>query len=226
MSSDIPLQTPPAPSLSTLARTTAIVVAAAIVILITLVLPAEYAIDPLGTGRRLGLTDIASPPVAAEATAVADNAALVPVQRGPLGEYPSDFKVDVFEIPLAPYEYIEYKYRLEKGATMLFAWRATAPLIHDFHGERAADAGDGGPAEESYDKGNRRQARGSFTASFAGIHGWYWENPGGEPITIRLTSSGFYSSAVEIRSDRTRRTHDLKSLDAPPQPSTTTGAHP
>jgi hypothetical protein len=112
---------------------------------------------------------------------------------------------------LPPYEYLEYKYQLEQGAAMQYSWVASAPLAQDFHGERASATADV-PKEESYDKEDRRQAHGAFTAPFSGIHGWYWENPGGEPITIRLTTSGFYSAAVEIRSDRTRHPHELRSL--------------
>jgi len=207
------MQTPAPPSLSTLARTTAIALVAAGALLVTIVLPAEYAIDPIGTGRWLGLTEIASPSLTPAETVSPDGAVLVPVQRGPVGEYPAEFKLDVFEITLQPYEYVEYKYQLEQGATMLYSWTASAPVIHDLHGERASGAGNDGSAEESFDKQDRRQASGSFSAPFAGIHGWYWENPGGEPITIRLTSSGFYNSAVEIRSDRTRRTRNLRPLE-------------
>ena len=98
---------------------------------------------------------------------------------------------------------------------MLYSWTATAALRHDMHGERVAGATDG-PPEQSFDKQDRRQAHGSLTAPFAGIHGWYWENPGGETITIRLTSAGYYTSAVEIRSDRTRRTRTLRTIDTLP----------
>lgn len=207
------LQTPPPPSLSRLAKTTAIALVVAGALLVTIVLPAEYAIDPVGTGRWLGLTEIASPSLMPVEAVSPGGAAVAPIQKGPLGEYPAAFKFDVFEIALAPYDYVEYKYHLELGATMLYSWTSNAPLIHDFHGERA-DTAKGVPAEESFDKQNRRQASGSFAAPFAGIHGWYWENPGGEPITIRLTSSGFYGSALEIRSDRTRRPRNLIPLDA------------
>ena len=213
MTSQTELHTPAPPSLSTLAKTTVIALVAAAAILVTIVLPAEYAIDPVGTGRWLGLTDIASPPLAPVEAVSPTGAVLAPVQNGPIGEYPAEFKLDVFEITLQSYEYVEYKYHLEQGATMLYSWTANAAVIHDLHGERASGAGDGGTAEESFDKRYRRQASGSFTAPFAGIHGWYWENPGGEPITIRLTSSGFYSSALEIRSDRTRRTRNLRPLE-------------
>jgi hypothetical protein len=214
-------QTPIVPSLSLLARTTAIAALVAGVLLVTIVMPAEYAIDPLGTGRWLGLTEIASPRIVAVDAPKTQGAAMVPTPLGPIGLYPGEFKLDVFEIDLAPYEYVEYKYSLEQGATMLYSWVATGGLLHDFHGERSASAG--GPAEESFDKQDRRQASGSYTAPFAGIHGWYWENPSGEPIKIKLTSAGFYTAAVEIRSDRTRRTPALRSLDSLTAPPVTPG---
>lgn len=207
------VETTPSPTLRQLAKTTAIALVVAAVLLVTVVLPAEYGIDPLGTGRRLGLTEIASPPVSVAEEMRPAGAALVPVSKGPLGEYPGEFKLDVFEITLQPYEYVEYKYHLEQGATMLYSWTASAPLLQDFHGERASGATDGRPAEESFDKENRRQASGSFAAPFAGIHGWYWENPSGSAVTIRLTSSGFYGSAVEIRSDRTRHNRTLRTVE-------------
>jgi len=212
MTSSTPLQTAAAPSLATLARTTVVALVVAAVILVTIVLPAEYAIDPVGTGHWLGLTEIASPTLVPVDIGSPKGAALAPVQSGPVGVYPAEFQFDVFEIALAPYEYVEYKYQLEKGATMLFSWAANAAVVHDFHGERAAGAGEG-PAEESFDKQNRRQANGSLTAPFSGIHGWYWENPGAETITVRLTSAGYYTSAVEIRSDRSRRARSLKPLE-------------
>jgi hypothetical protein len=205
--------TVPPPSLRRLAKTTGVALVVAGVILLTIVLPAEYAIDPFGTGRWLGLTDIASPPVNAVDDMRPAGAALKPIAKGPLGEYPGEFKLDVYEITLQPYEYVEYKYHLEHGATLLYSWRASAPLVQDLHGEREGGATDGGPAEESFDKQDRREATGSLTAPFTGIHGWYWENPSGAPISIRLTSSGFYGSAIEIRSDRSRHPRELKAID-------------
>ena len=216
---DVPTIAPP--SLQRLAKTTAVALIVAGFILVAFVLPAEYAIDPLGIGRALGLTDIASPTVNAVDQLRPAGAALKPTMKGPVGEYPAEFKVDVYDITLQPYEYVEYKYHLEQGATLLYAWQATAPVMHDLHGEREGGAGSGGAAEESFDKQDRREATGSLTAPFTGIHGWYWENPGGSPITIRLTSSGFYGSAVEIRSDRSRHPRTLKGLnDLVPRPAT------
>ena len=203
----------PTSTASRLAATTGVALTAAVGILLAFVLPAEYGIDPLGTGRLLGLTAIASPPRTIVEPVPVEGAPLAPVARGPIGEYPAQYKLDVFEVTLEPYEYIEYKYQLERGATMVYAWQASAPVIHDFHGERTSDGGSE-PAEQSFDKSDRREASGSFAAPFAGIHGWYWENPGADPIHIRLASSGFYAAAVEIRSDRTRIAHQLMTIDS------------
>lgn len=210
-----------APSLVRLATTTLIAVGVAGVVLVAFVLPSEYAIDPLGTGRLLGLTAIASPPDAVvdnDALASPESALLTPIPRGPVGEYPRPFKFDVYEVVLAPKQTIEYKYHLEKGATMFYTWTATTPVIYDFHGERSGLVSEGGPSSESYDKQTRSRASGSFTAPFVGIHGWYWENVGVEPVTVRLTSAGFYNSAVIIPPSGARQLRELQSLETLPPP--------
>ena len=103
-STSIPdVQTAPTPTLRQLTRTTAIAFAVAVVILITIVLPAEYAIYPIGTCRLLGLTDIASPPVTIAADARPAGAALKPIAKGPVGEYPAEYTFDVFEVTLQTY---------------------------------------------------------------------------------------------------------------------------
>jgi hypothetical protein len=182
----------------------------AMAVLVVAILPAEYGIDPLGTGRALGLTQLSAPEPLTEEVALPSNpTALMPMQEGPVGHYSAEYKFDSVEFVLGPYEFLEYKYRLEKGANMLYSWTATADLIHDLHGEADGAAPD---SAESFDKRGRRQAYGTYTAPFPGIHGWFWENPGGENVTIKLTTSGFYSAALEIRSDRTRRPHAVTPL--------------
>src|SRR5882762_11346340 len=46
------------PSKKSLAKATIVALLVAAVLLITAILPAEYGIDPLGTGKALGLTDL------------------------------------------------------------------------------------------------------------------------------------------------------------------------
>jgi hypothetical protein len=184
---------------------------AAVVVLLAFVMPAEYGLDPLGTGDALGLTAISSPSLAPVPLLHGDT--LAPVALGPIALYPGQYKFDARDLVLGPYEYVEFKYRLAEGATMLFAWSASSAVMHDFHGDR-----DGAPADaaQSYDAAPRRQADGSFTAPFTGIHGWYWENPGGDEVTISLHTAGFYSAAYQFNSNRTRDTHEVRALDAIP----------
>jgi hypothetical protein len=187
--------------------------AAAALIVVAFVLPAEYGVDPLGTGARLGLVTMSEAAGTAEAPLPPAAGRLSPTVEGPIAHYPSGHKVDAVRLELGPYEYVEYKYRLEAGASMTYSWSADAELIHDFHADP-----DGTPAPEpvSFDTRNRREDSGVLTAPFAGIHGWYWENPGAERVTVSLVSAGFYSSAVEMRSNRRRRTHELRTPDVPP----------
>ena len=208
-----PLLTPEPPSKRRLAVTTATALAVAVVLLVTIVLPAEYGIDPLHTGAALGLTAMSAPAAAKAAEVPAGATMYKPVQDGPISYYSAAYKVDSTVLKLGPYEYLEYKYRLEKDASMMFSWTATAAVTHDFHG----DPGSGKGAERSYDKKDRQTSSGTLTAPFAGMHGWFWENPSGETITITLNSAGFYSSAMETRSDRTRRAHELTPLEPTPE---------
>jgi hypothetical protein len=197
------------PSKRRLATTTAIAFAVAAILLVTVVLPAEYGVDPLGTGSALGLVAISAPPPKAE-SAPTGATPYEPAQLGPIGYYGAAFKTDSAQFELGPYEYVEYKYGLRKGAAMLFSWTASADVRHDFHGQPEGGASG---SEESFDKKPRREGNGVLTAPFSGIHGWYWENPGGETITVKITSAGFYSSATEFRFDRSRHPHELKSAE-------------
>ena len=198
------------PSWTALVRTTAFAVLGAALLLVTVVLPAEYGIDPLGAGKALGLTTLA-PQMEPVPPPTGDT--LAPIEQGPIALYPREYKLDSREFVLGPYEYIEFKYHLAQNATMLFSWAASADVMHDFHGD-----GDGAApsAAESFDASPRRQADGSFTAPFSGIHGWFWENPGGDTITVRLTTAGFYTAAHEFHFDGTRQSRQIRGLDAIP----------
>ena len=206
MSAQTPTPITNAPSTRKVLLSAAGAAAVALVVLITTILPAEYGIDPLGTGRLLGLTAISGTADVEALPPPAPGAALVPVQEGPVAHFPAEYKTDTVEFVVAPYQYVEYTYRLEKGATMLYAWKASVAPIYDFH---ADPDGDPKPEPISFDKKSKTDARGSLTAPFSGIHGWYWENPGGEPMTITLTTAGFYTAATEFRSPRVRRDHPL-----------------
>ena len=157
---------------------TAGAVVAAAILLVTAVLPAEYGIDPLGTGRLLGLTDLAGS------------------SGGAITRQDAAYKTNTATFELGPFEFVEFKYRLEQGASMVYSWTATGPVIYDFHSEP-----EGAPPgyAESFDKAQMPEAHGTYTAPFSGIHGWFWENPGTKLVTITLTTAGFYTAAQEFR---------------------------
>ena len=70
------------PSSRKLARSTAIAAAAAGLLLITVVMPAEYGVDPTGVGRVLGLTEMGEIKVQLAKEAAADAAATRAVASG------------------------------------------------------------------------------------------------------------------------------------------------
>ena len=207
MTEETGLRAPPVPSSGGLAKATVFSVVVAAVLLLTVVLPAEYGVDPLGIGGALGLSTL-SQPLAPVPPPQGDT--LAPVQDGAVALYPGEYRYDSREFVLGPYEYLEYKYQLAENAVMLFSWIASDDVMHDFHGDR-----DGASANEavSYDRQPRRQADGSFTAPFSGIHGWFWENPGGTTITVRVTTAGFYTGAHEFHYDGTRQSREVRGLD-------------
>lgn len=97
---------------------------------------------------------------------------------------------------LKPGAGFEFKYRLNKGAGMVYSWSASAAVKYELHGEP-----DGAPAgyADTYRTGEDLAGRGTFTAPTRGIHGWYWENPGRAPVKVMLKTSGFYTAALELR---------------------------
>ena len=93
MNPDSDLQPHALPSKRKLATTTAIAVLVAVALLVTIVLPAEYGIDPIGTGAALGLASLsapASPPQ--EVAAPANATTLTPVQEGPAAHYAAELR--------------------------------------------------------------------------------------------------------------------------------------
>jgi hypothetical protein len=92
---------------------------------------------------------------------------------------------------------MEYKYRLEKGAGLLFSWVADAPVHVELHSE--PDAGPKGYAETFDKHDSRENGHGNYVAPFAGIHGWYWENRTERNVTVRIVSAGHYTESLEFR---------------------------
>jgi hypothetical protein len=178
---------PTAPSTRKLAMATLIALVAAGIVLITVVLPAEYDIDPLGTGEALGLVVLAG----------GGDAPAIPVRADGLIDQPTEYRLDQRSFELAPEEFVEFKYRLEAGQAMVYSWTASYWVRSEMHSE--ADGAEPGTAEffEVVERGLQRH--GSYVAPFPGIHGWYWLNESDRPVTVTLQAAGFFLEAGEFR---------------------------
>lgn len=174
-----------------LVKATLVALVLAAIVLVTAVLPAEYGIDPTRTGQALGLMDLYRSSQAA-ATAASAPATITAAAGGPLFPQLNDYRLDSREFTIPPYSGMEFKYDLDKGAAILYAWKASSFVDFDFHTEP-----DGKPPEasESFEKGEAAQKRGGYTAPYDGIHGWYWENKTDRDITVKLSAAGFFSEA-------------------------------
>ncbi|MGH9258074.1 MAG: hypothetical protein ACRD3C_26230 [Vicinamibacterales bacterium] len=171
---------------------------AAGLILVMFILPAEFAVDPLGTGARVGLLDlgITGQQVQALEQQAAETAAAGAGQAVIVAPQERAFNSETVEFTVGPRQGMEYKYRLDKGEALLYSWKATGPVNVEFHAEP-----DGGPRgyAQTYEKIQASEASGTLTAPFSGIHGWYWENAGDQEITVSLTSAGYYNLSHEFR---------------------------
>lgn len=190
------------PSTGRLLRSTAIAAAVAAGLLVTVVLPAEYAIDPTCVGRLIGLTQMGEVKVAlateaeAEATEPAVTAP-VAVPAAPQAPAPAAAaatpvqpaaKVEEVTITLAPNQAAEFKAEMRKGATVDFRWSTDGPKLNfDTHGDGQ------GIKYHGYAKGSEAVSEGQLTAAFDGAHGWFWRNRAGKPVTLTLRVSGDFA---------------------------------
>lgn len=194
------------PTSAQLIKSTVLAAVAAIVILVTIVLPSEYGIDPTGIGKAVGLAEMGEIKVQLAEEAEADrlleleNSGAIQ-EESSLGGGLFSFLVgaahaqtadpmwtDQYSVTLTPGEGVEVKLVMEEGAEAEFMWVAENGVVNfDMHG-------DGGGEDISYEKGRAlSEDEGVLTAAFAGNHGWFWRNRDGQDVTVTLFVRGDYS---------------------------------
>lgn len=187
------------PTTSQLVKATAFALATATVLLVTVVLPAELAVDPTGAGRLLGFAEMGEikQQLAAEAAADEQNAAVAEVRAlaasstsGPEAAK----RTDVTELTLAPGEGAEVKATMSDGASLQYEWSVQGGHVNfDTH----ADA----PGISYYGYGKGRQSTGEsgkLVAAFDGSHGWFWRNRSGATVTVTLETNGSYTEIKRV----------------------------
>lgn len=185
------------PTSEQLIRSTIIAVISAVIILVIVVLPSEYSIDPTGIGRTLGLTQMGEIKTQLAAEAASDKEALVMASQGTASAVNSKPQVpavassatfqlrqvpavsassgwrDETSFTLSPGQGIEVKMKMRQGTKAQYSWISQGgPVNFDTHGDSSENS-------ISYEKGRGVPSdEGELEAAFDGNHGWFWRNRG------------------------------------------------
>jgi len=200
------------PSSLQLLRSTIIAIMAAAVILVTIVLPAEYAIDPTGIGRILGLAEMgeikqqlakeaeedrrrdeqAAPAGQPERRSSLGDAIGRALIRSAAAQTTPDSRSEEITLVLKPGQGAEVKLQMQQGAKANYRWVSTGEVNFDLHA-------DGSGKETSYKKGRSvAKDEGVVTAAFDGMHGWFWRNRTKLDVTVTLRASGEFSTMKRV----------------------------
>ena len=208
------------PSSRSLLRSTVIALVTALVLLFTVILPAEYGVDPTGIGRVLGLTRMGEIKVAlakeAEAAAAADSAnaaggattpaaatsaaatasspsaaPATPAAAVPAASADSTERSHETRITIRPGEGKEVKLAMRRGARATYAWSTDGAGVNFLtHGDTANAPAN---AYHTYGRGTgARSDEGAIVAAFDGNHGWFWRNRTNAVVTVTLRTKGDY----------------------------------
>jgi hypothetical protein len=203
-----PFESAPPPSRRILTSVIIALVGAAIV-LVTVVLPAEYGIDPTGAGSAMGLTALREPArtlqikdvvggnEAYKEVPIPEFGAPIPLPNPAVFQKQAgDPKSETVTIALAPGQETEFKTVLKEAQVILYSWKVDRGNIYvDFHGHEPDAPGNAFVRYEELQEGS--ESHGSLVAPFAGEHGWFWLNFNEFPVTVTLTFSGYYDSTVD-----------------------------
>jgi len=187
------------PSPRQLLLSTLLALAAAIAILLTIVLPAEYAIDPTGMGRLLGLSKMGEIKVQLAAEAEADakrdatRAVAVTSTRAQRSQ-PVSSAWEETRVLIAPASGVEVKLLMKAGEHAEFRWQTQGvPVNFDLHAH-----GDNGQTI-SYQKGRAVASHeGIIEADFNGEHGWFWRNLSDGEVEVILHTRGQYADILHM----------------------------
>ena len=177
------------------------------VLLFTVVLPAEYGIDPTGVGKLLRLTEMGQVKQQLAEEAAADAAGLVATETSDIDNMteqtinttPTDTTVadgqwrDEIPFTLTPGEGIEIKMKMSEGDKANYSWVVTGGEVNfDTHGDALGKA-------ISYEKGRGVASdEGVLEAAFTGNHGWFWRNRGDSDVQVVLRTRGDYSTIKKM----------------------------
>jgi len=188
------------PSTAKLIKSTILAIITAGVLLITVVMPAEYAIDPTGLGKITGLQRMGEIKVSLANEAEADVLAksqetpTIDAVKEAIPEATSQTSAPTqnheMTFTLAPDEGTEIKVTMVKDAKVNYVWETDDGKANfDVHGDSKLLK----ISYHPYYKGSDVKREGTLEAAFDGGHGWFWRNRTKEPLAITLITSGEYT---------------------------------
>lgn len=189
------------PSSAQLLKSTILAFAAAVVILVVVILPAEYGLDPTGAGRALGLTEMGEIKQELAEEAAEDHSSVQAPQESHILAFlsnlvvsqafaqPSDGWRDEVSFTLEPKDTYELKLTMNKDDQAQYRMVVDGGRVNfDVHAH-----GDGDSV--TYEKGRgSKGSEGDLVAAFDGNHGWFWRNRDKKAINITLQLKGTYSA--------------------------------
>ena len=202
------------PSTKKLVKSTIIAAVSAAVVLVTVVMPAEYNIDPTGVGKVLGLTtmgeikqslaqesengmgEAVSNTISSEAASETNIQSSMPIGEAEKMLMPAIQKQQM-TVELKPGQATEIKLAMPESASVNFKWTTSGGgLNYDTHGDPvSAPKG----FYHGYGKGrNETQQTGTLTAAFDGKHGWFWRNRTESPVSVTLEVEGQFSDMKKV----------------------------
>lgn len=204
------------PSTYKLVKSTILAAVTAFALLITVVMPAEYGIDPTGVGNAIGLKKMGEikMSLAKDAAAEDQKASISPIndpqyvpasaEKVAVAMTPqpkeinptTNIRSDEMQVTLAPDEGTEIKVTLAKGKKVEYSWSTDGGKANfDVHADSTALKID----YHGYEKGSAKTKEGVIEAAFDGNHGWFWRNRTSETITITLKTNGEYTNIKHMK---------------------------
>ena len=188
------------PTTKQLLNSTGIAVAVAAVLLFTVILPAEYGIDPTGVGKVVGLNKMGEikaslkedvqqeSPLKTNVAEIADPV-LSKQTRESAAPKNRSMRSDSITIELQPGQGSEVKVTMQEGQIVEYQWLTDGGLVnYDNHGDSP------NIKYHEYGKGKMvAKHTGSITAAFHGNHGWFWRNRTEGPVILTLKTNGEYT---------------------------------
>lgn len=178
------------------------------IILLVAVLPAEYGIDLLGTGKLFGFSKLHNKEVEMNKTSTtglnfkkitlndvgSSTDILKPIEaNNPPPKQQFLKREDVIKVIVPAKKGIEYKVKMLKYGSMKYEWSTTDQIVFtDFHGEVKQDNPPKDVFYESYTVAYSNNMGGTLTAPFEGKHGWYFKNLIDDDVVVIIKLKGEY----------------------------------